>query len=169
MTGRATMTGNATMTGRATGCLKKSGPRKIGFWPFSLAGWFYMDRKNAVWSGHIVAPLWIPHLPIFGKKLTPGPLGPKKGPKRRVWALLRDQSELINISQQLTFGVSWDGSFSWNDFFDDMSVGIFLVNIYLQSIHFPQRGELRRIYQLKFFFDDMSIFWSTYIYGINQN
>ena len=48
---------------------KKSGPRKKGFWPFSLAGWFYMDRNNAVWSGHIVAPLWIPHLPIFGKKL----------------------------------------------------------------------------------------------------
>ena len=27
---------------------KKSGPRKKGFWPFSLAGWFYMDRNNAV-------------------------------------------------------------------------------------------------------------------------
>merc|ERR1712016_553269 len=26
---------------------------------------------------------WIPHLPIFGKKLTPGPLGPKKGPYGR--------------------------------------------------------------------------------------
>ena len=63
----------------------KSSPRKKGFWPFSLAGWFYMDRNNAVWSGHIVAPLWIPHLPIFGKKLTPGPLGPKKGPKRPFW------------------------------------------------------------------------------------
>ena len=37
MTGRATMTGNATMTGR-----------KKGFWPFSLAGWFYMDQNNAV-------------------------------------------------------------------------------------------------------------------------
>ena len=46
MTGRATMTGNATMTGRATGCLNKSGPRKKGFWPFSLAGWFYMDKKQ---------------------------------------------------------------------------------------------------------------------------
>ena len=52
---------------------KKSGPRKKGFWPFSLAGWFYMDRNNAVWSGHIVAPLWIPHLPIFGKKIDPRP------------------------------------------------------------------------------------------------
>merc|ERR1712121_525067 len=32
---------------------------------------------------HILSPLWIPHLPIFGKKLTPGPLGPKKGPYGR--------------------------------------------------------------------------------------
>ena len=48
MTGRATMTGNATMTRRATGCLKKVAPEKKGFWPFSLAGWFYMDRNNAV-------------------------------------------------------------------------------------------------------------------------
>ena len=79
MTGRATMTGNATMTRRATGYLKKSGPRKKGFWPFSLAGWFYMDRNNAVWSGHIVAPLWIPHLPIFGKNWPQAPWGPKKG------------------------------------------------------------------------------------------
>ena len=47
MTGRATMTGNATMTGIARGCLKKVAPEK-GFWPFSLAGWFYMDRNNAV-------------------------------------------------------------------------------------------------------------------------
>ena len=28
--------------------LTKSGPRKKGFWPFSLAGWFYMDRNNVV-------------------------------------------------------------------------------------------------------------------------
>ena len=27
---------------------KKSDPRKKGFWPFSFAGWFYMDRNNAV-------------------------------------------------------------------------------------------------------------------------
>ena len=24
-------------------------PRKKGFWPFSLAGWFYMDRNNEQW------------------------------------------------------------------------------------------------------------------------
>ena len=47
MTGRATMTVNATMTGRATGCLKKVAKEK-GLRPFSLAGWFYMDRNNAV-------------------------------------------------------------------------------------------------------------------------
>ena len=48
MTGRATMTGNATMTGIARGCLKKVAAEKKDFWPFSLAGWFYMDRNNAV-------------------------------------------------------------------------------------------------------------------------
>ena len=80
MTGRATMTGNATMTRRVTGCEKKW-PQKKGFWPFSLVGWFYMDRNNAVWSGHIVAPLWIPHLPIF-EKIDPRPPGrwPLGGP-----------------------------------------------------------------------------------------
>ena len=49
-----------------------------------------MDRYNAVWSGHIVAPFWIPHLPIFGKKMTPGPLGPKKGSKWPVCSPRRD-------------------------------------------------------------------------------
>ena len=78
----------------------KSGPRKKGFWPFSLAGWFYMDRNNAVWSGHIVAPLWIPHLPIFGKKLTPGPLGPKKGPKRPFWGPRRKNQNVGLRSHQ---------------------------------------------------------------------
>ena len=70
----------------------KVAPKK-GFWPFSLAVWFYMDRNNAVWSGHIVAPLWIPHLPIFEKKIDPGPLkvavrplsGPFSGHRAGFW------------------------------------------------------------------------------------
>ena len=45
------------------------------------------EQCNAAWSGHIVAPLWIPHLPIVGKKLTQGPLGPEKGQKGPFGAL----------------------------------------------------------------------------------
>ena len=59
-----------------------------------------MDRNNAVWSGHIVAPLWIPHLPIFGKKLTQGPLGPKKGPKRPFWGPRRKNQNVGLRSHQ---------------------------------------------------------------------
>ena len=64
------------MTGRATGCLKKVAPI-IGFLLFSPAGWFYMGRNDTVRSGHTVASVWTPHLPIFGKKM----LGPYMGPQ----------------------------------------------------------------------------------------
>ena len=40
----------------------------LSFWPFSPAGLFCMGWNGAVWSGHTVASLWTPNLPIFGKK-----------------------------------------------------------------------------------------------------
>ena len=53
----------------------RTGPN-IGFWLFSPAGWFHMGQNGAVRSGHTVALLWTPHMPIFRRKFY----GPPKGP-----------------------------------------------------------------------------------------
>ena len=53
----------------------RTGPN-IGFWLFSPAGWGHMGQNGAVRSGHTVALLWTPHMPIFRRKFY----GPPKGP-----------------------------------------------------------------------------------------
>ena len=77
------MTGNATMTRRATGCLKKVAPEKKVFGHFLLLDGSIWTETMLYDQGISLRRLWIPHLPIFGKKLTQGPLGPKKGPYGR--------------------------------------------------------------------------------------
>merc|ERR1712020_866681 len=78
MTGRATMTGNASMTGRATGCLKKSGPKHRFLTIFSCWMVLYEPKQCCMIRAYRCAALDTP-LAYIRKKLTPGPLGPKKG------------------------------------------------------------------------------------------
>ena len=53
----------------------RTGPN-IGFWLLSPVGWGHMGQNGAVRSGHTVALLWTPHMPIFRRKFY----GPPKGP-----------------------------------------------------------------------------------------
>ena len=53
----------------------RTGPN-IVFWLLSPVGWGHMGQNGAVRSGHTVALLWTPHMPIFRRKFY----GPPKGP-----------------------------------------------------------------------------------------
>ena len=82
MTGRATMTGNATMTRRATGCLKKVAPEKKVFCHFLLLDGSIWTETMLYDQGISLRRSGYPTCLYSEMKLTPGPLGPKKGPKR---------------------------------------------------------------------------------------
>ena len=70
------------MIGRATGCLKKSGPRKKVLAIFSCWMVLYGPKQCCMIRAYRCAALDTP-LAYIRKKLTPGPLGPKKGPYGR--------------------------------------------------------------------------------------
>ena len=107
------MTGNATMTGRATGCLKKSGPRKKVLAIFSCWMVLYGPKQCCMIRAYRCAALDTP-LAYIRKKLTQGPLGPKKGPKRPFWGHRRKNQNVGLQSHQNCgrFGTNqWDLKF----------------------------------------------------------
>ena len=127
MNGRATMTGNATMTGRATGCPRKVAPEKRIWAIFSCWMVLYGLKQCCM----IVAPLWIPHLPIFGKKLTlgpqaPRPLGPFSGHRAGFWP----ENPFFAIGP-------WISSMALDDIFDLAPLDRFL------NFSFPSYGRFR--------------------------
>ena len=72
------MTKNATMTRRATGCLKKVAPEEKVFGHFLLLDGSIWTETMLYDQGISLRRSEYPTCLYSEKKLTPGPLGPKK-------------------------------------------------------------------------------------------
>ena len=61
---------------------RKKWPQKKGFWPFSLAGWFYMDQTVLYDQGISLRRSGYPTCLYPEKKIDPRPSGAQKRAKK---------------------------------------------------------------------------------------